>query len=103
MRLILGFVRIFLVHRLDFKQSEKALFFLGRTNLAGHQIAGLQIEPPDLRRGNVNILRTRQIIETLRTQKSEAVGQHFQNAFGEHDAVALGVALQNLEDNFVFF
>ncbi len=80
-RFVLGLVGFFLIHRLDFEQREKALLVLRGPDLAGDQVAGLQIEPANLRGRHINVLRARQIVETLRTQEAEAFGQHLQHAF----------------------
>ena len=90
-----------LVHGLDFEQGEEAFLVLGRADLAGDQVAGLQVEAADLRRRDVNVLRAGQVIEAVRAQEAEAFGQNFQHAFGEQDAGALGVFLQDVENHLV--
>ena len=89
------------VHALDLEQREKFFLFLRRPDLAGDQIAGLQIEPADLRRRNVNVLRAGQIIEALRTQKAETFRQHFEHALGKQHARAFGVFLEDVENHLV--
>ena len=101
MRLVLRLVRLLAVHGLDFQQREKFFLFLRRPDLPRDQISRLQIKPADLRRRNVNVLRARQIIETLRAQKSKAFRQHFQHALGKQHARALRVFLQDVEDDLV--
>ena len=101
MRLVLRLVRVFAVHGLDLEQREELLLFLGRPDLAGDQVAGLQIEPADLRRRNVNVLRAGQVIETLRTQEAEAFRQHFEHALGKQHAGALGIFLEDVENDLV--
>ena len=100
-RFFLRLVRVFTVHRLDFQQREKFFLFLRRTDLAGDQIAGLQIKPADLRRRNVNVFRARQVIKTLRPQKTEAFRQHFNDALGKQHARALGIFLEDVKNNLV--
>ena len=101
MGLVLGLVRIFPIHGFDLEQGEEAFLVLGRPDLAGDQVAGLQIETADLRRRDVDVFRTRQIIEALRTQEAEAFGQHLEHAFGEQHPGAFGVLLEDMEDDLV--
>jgi len=60
-----GFVprdlRIFVVDGLHLQQREIALILLGLTDLTRHDVAGTQIEPPNLGRRHVNIIQPRQI------------------------------------------
>ena len=101
MRFFLRLVRVFAVHALDLEQREKFFLFLGRPDLAGDEVAGLQIEPADLRRRNVNVLRAGQVIEALRPQEAEAFRQHFEHALGKQHARALGVFLEDVENDLV--
>ena len=48
MSLVLGLVRVLLIDRLNLEQRKETLLLLRRTNLAGHQVAGLQIESTNL-------------------------------------------------------
>src|SRR2546425_10944541 len=90
-------VRILVADRFDFQQRKKTLLLLWRTDLAGDGVAGLQIEATNLRRRDVDVLRARQVVETLRAKKAEAFRQDFQHAFGEQNAAAFGVLLEDLE------
>ena len=101
MGLVLGLVGVFGVHGLDLEQGEEAFLVLGRTDLAGDQVAGLEVEAADLRRGDVNVLRAGQVIEAAGAEEAEAFGEHFQDAFGEQHAGALGVLLEDLENHLV--
>src|ERR1051325_601515 len=49
MGFVFGLVWIFLIDGFDFEQREEALFFFGRPDLAGNEIAGLKIETANLR------------------------------------------------------
>ncbi len=89
------------IDRFDFDQREIALAVLGRPHLAGDGVAGAQIELPDLRRRDVNVVRAGQIVVFRRAQEAEAVGQAFQDAFGEDQAVLLGLGAQDLEDQLL--
>ena len=101
MRLVLRLLGIFVVDALDFQQRKKPFLFFRGPNLAGDDIARLQIEAAYLRRGNVNVLGAGEVIEALRAQKPEAFGEHFEHSFGEKHAAALGVFLQDVEDHLV--
>ncbi len=81
--------------------AKNRFLFLGRPDLAGDQVAGLQIEPPDLRRRNVNVLRAGQVIEALRAEKAETFRQDFQHALGKQHARALGILLEDVENDLV--
>ena len=86
------------VDRLDFDQGEVALAFLRRAHLAGDGVAGAQVEAADLRRRNVDVVRTGQVVVLGRAQEAEAVRQALQHAFGEDQARLLGLRLQDRED-----
>ena len=101
MRFLLGLVRVFTVHAFDLEQRKELFLFLGRTNLARHQVAGLQIEPANLRRRHVNVFGTRQVVETLRAQEAEAFRQDLQHALGKQHTRALGIFLQDVENHLV--
>ena len=102
MGFILGLVRVFCVHCLNLEQREKALLVLGRTNLAGDEIAGLQVKTANLGRRDINILGAGEVIETAGAQEAEALRQYFQNTFREQNPGALGIFLQKLKNQFVF-
>ena len=89
------------VDRLDLDQREVALAFLRRPNLSGDRVAGLQIEPPDLRRRDVDVVRSGQVVVVGRAQEPEAVGQHFEHAFREDEPALLGLRLEDLEDQIL--
>ncbi len=89
------------VDRFDLDQREVALAVLGRADLAGDGVAGAQIELADLRRRDVDIVRARQIVVLGRAEESEAVGQAFENALGEDEAVLFGLGAQDLEDQLL--
>ena len=92
---------IFEVDRFDFDQREIALAVFRRANLAGDGVAGAQIELADLRRRDVDIVRAGQIVVFRRAEESEAVGQAFQHAFGEDEAVLFGLRAEDLEDQLL--
>ena len=89
------------VDRLDLDQREVALAFLRRPDLARDGVAGLQVELADLRRRDVDVVGAGQVVVVRRAQEAEAVGQHFEHAFGEDEAALLGLRLEDLEDQLL--
>src|ERR1051326_6709843 len=98
---VLRLLGVFLVYRLDLEQRKETFLVLGWTNLPGDDIACLQIEAANLRRRDVYVLGTRQLIVARRTQESETVRQDFQHALAEHQTATLGIGTQDAEDEFV--
>ncbi len=89
------------VDRLDLDQREVAFAFLRRPNLTRDRVAGLQIELANLRRRDVDVVRTGQVVVVGRAQEAEAVRQHLEHPFGEDEPALLGLRLQNLKDQFL--
>ena len=86
------------VDRFDLHQREILLALVRRTHLAADGVAGLQVELADLRRRNVNVVGTGQVVVIGRAEEAVAVGQDFQHAFGEDVAFFFALGLQDLED-----
>src|SRR6185369_689114 len=82
-------------------EREVALAFLRRTNLAGDGIAGLQVELANLRRRDVDVVRSGQIVVVGRAQEAEAVRQHLEDALGKDEAALLGLRFQDLKDQIL--
>ena len=99
--LVARFLRRLEVDRVDFDQREVPLAFLRRPDLAGDGVAGAQVEAPDLRRRDVDVVRAGQIVVLGRAQEAEAVRQALENAFGEDQSALFGLRLQDLEDQFL--
>ena len=89
------------VDRLDLDQREVALAVLRRPDLARHRVAGVQVELPDLRGGDVDVVGAGQVVVVGRAQEAEAVGQRFEHALREDEAALLGARLQDLEDQLL--
>ena len=62
----------------------------------------LQSKAPYLRGRNIDVLGTRQVIAVWRPEKTETVRKNFKNTFTIHGPRLAGMALQNLEDEFMF-
>ena len=99
--LVAGFLRRLEVDGVDFDQREIALAFLRRPDLAGDGVAGAQIETANLRGRDVNVIGTWQIVVFGCAQKAEAIGQAFENAFGEDQTALFGLRLEDFEDEFL--
>src|SRR4051812_23925098 len=69
-----------------------------RTNLTADGVAGLEIEFADLRRGDVDVVRTGEIVIVRGAKEAVAVGKDFQDAFGEDVSFFFALCLQDLED-----
>ena len=99
--LVLRLLRRLVVDRLDLQQGEVALRVLRRPHLARDRVAGTQVEAPDLRGRDVDVVRPREVVVVRGAQESEAVGQDLQDAFRVDEPVALGLGLQDLEDQLL--
>ena len=100
-QLVARLLRLLEVDGLDLDQREVALALLRRTNLPRHRVAGLQVELANLRRRDVNVVGTGQVVVVGRAQEPEPVGQHFEHAFREDEAALLGLRLQDLENQLL--
>src|SRR3989338_939735 len=86
------------IHRLNLKQGEVFLAFLGRANLAAYRVAGAHIKLANLRGRNIDIVGTRQIIIIWRTQKTKTLGENLQNPLPEHQPVFFRLGLEDLKN-----
>ena len=91
-------VRIFEVDRLDPQQGEVALVFLGGPDLARDDRAGLEAEPANLARGDIDVVGAGEVVVVGAPQEAEAVGQDLERPFAVHQAVLLDPLFQDLED-----
>ena len=98
---VAGDFGIFEVDGFDFDQSEVALAIFGRANLAGDGVAGAQVEFANLRRRNVDVVGAGEIVVLRGAEKTETVGEAFEDAFGEDEAVLFGLGAEDLEDQFL--
>jgi hypothetical protein len=76
-------VRLLEVDGVDLQQREVALALLGAADVAVDRIAGAQAEAADLRRRDIDVVGAGQIVRFRRAQESEAVRQHFDDAFAD--------------------
>ncbi|OIQ78846.1 hypothetical protein GALL_394490 [mine drainage metagenome] len=96
--LVLGAFRGFAVDRVDLDQGEVAFAVLGRSDFTVDGVAGVQVEAADLRRRDVNVVRSCQIGAVRRAQESEAVLQHFQGAVAKNGFALFRLVLEQGED-----
>ena len=89
------------VDGVNLDESEIALAFLGRADLAGDGVAGAQVEAADLRGRDVDVIGAGQIVVLGGAQEAEAIGQAFEDALGEDEAALFGLGLQDLEDQLL--
>ncbi len=94
-------VRLLKIDRLDPKQGEIFFAFLGRTDLAGDDVAAAQAEPPNLRRRDIHIVRGGDIAVLGASQKAEAVRQDLQHAFAVHQAILTDTLFQDAKDQLL--
>src|SRR5688572_3928632 len=64
-------------------------------------IACLQIKPPDLRGGDINVLRTGEITEAGRTEKTIPFGHDLQHSFRKERSASFRILLKNREHELV--
>ena len=92
---VLGRLRRDAVDLVDLDQREVALAVLRRAHLAFDRVAGVQVEAPDLRRRDVDVVGAGEVRRLGRAQEAEAVRQDFQRAVAEDLLAALGALLQD--------
>ncbi len=97
MDLVLDLLGVFEIDGGDLQEREIALAVLGRADRAFHRVAGAQAEAADLRRGDVDIVGSRQIIGFRRAQEAEAVLQGLDHALADDFDIALREFLQDRE------
>src|ERR1700761_6393061 len=69
-----------------------------RPDVAADRVAGLEVELANLRRGDVDVVRARQIVIVGRAEKAVAVREDFQHPFSEDVTLFFTLGLENLED-----
>ena len=92
----------FEVDRVHFDQGKVAFSFVGHSDLTGNNISGAQIEFADLRRGDVDVVRARQVAVIRRSEKAIAFGKHFQYSFGKDKAMLFSLRLQDGKYEILF-
>ena len=85
------------IDRVDLEQREIALALFRAADRSFDRIAGLQRKAPDLRRRNVDVVGTWQIVGIGGAQEAEAVLQHFDHAVADDLDILCGQFLQDGE------
>ena len=85
------------VDRFDLDEGEVALAVLGRADLALDGIAGVQVEAPDLRGRDVDVVGAGEIGRVGRAQEAETVLEHLEGAVAEDRFALLRLVLEEGE------
>ncbi len=83
-------VRRLEIDGVDLQQREIALAILGRADLAFHRVAGTQAEAAHLAGGDIDIVRTRQVIRFRRSQETKSILQDLKNAVAIDRRIVVG-------------
>lgn len=68
-------------------------------DLAGDGIAGAQVEAADLARGDIDVIRARQVGAVCTAQEAKTIGQDFQHTVAKDIFTTLGVRLEDGKNN----
>ena len=90
------------VDRFHLEEGEVPLGLLRGADLAGNRVPRPKVEPPDLRRRDVDVIRTGKVVVVRRPEESEPVRQDLEDALAEDHAVLLGLGLKNGEYKLLF-
>ena len=99
---VLGRFRRLVVDAVEFGQRDVAFAVFGRADLAFDRIAGAQIEAPDLRGRDINVVGAGEVGGIRRAQETEAVGQDFQRTVAENRFPLFGMAFQDGKKQILF-
>src|SRR5262245_31902366 len=72
---------LFIVNGFDLEKSEIPLPLFWWPDLTGNNVASSQIKTADLAGGDINIIRSGEIIVVGRPQKSKPIGEDFKYTF----------------------
>src|SRR3984893_5626785 len=89
------------INGLHLDQCEVAFAVLGWTDLPGNGVSGAQVEFPDLRGRDVDVIRSGKVVVLRRAEKAEAIRKAFQYAFGEDQPALFGLGAQDLKNQFL--
>ena len=71
--LVFGSLGVLKIEGLHLEERKVALCLLRRPNLPGNGITGAEVEPPNLRRRDIDVIGTRQVIVIRGAEKAESV------------------------------
>jgi hypothetical protein len=90
----LGMFGFIIPDLIDPKQGEIAFALLGRPYLSGDHVPGAQAKTPDLRRGNIDVVRTGHIAVHGRTKKPEPIRKYLQDSLAGNASVLRRASLE---------
>ena len=99
--LVLGDFGALEIDRLHPKQGEVPLPVLGRAHLARDRVARAKVESFDLRGGDINVIRTWQVVVVGRAEEAVALGEDLEDPLREDQPVLLGLSFEDLEDQLL--
>jgi hypothetical protein len=99
--LVPGRLGLLEVDRLDLEEREVAFALLGRTDLSGDRVAGAEVEASDLRGGDVDVVRAREVVLVRCAQEPESVRERLEHALREDLPLLLGLRLEDGEDQIL--
>ena len=98
---VLGRFRWLVVDRIDLEQGEVPFVVLGGTHLALDGVPGAQVQPADLRRRHVDVVRTGQVVVVRRPEKTESILQDLENTAAPQFAVLVCLFLEDGKNEFL--
>src|SRR5262245_10754177 len=101
MNLVPDFFRILEIDRINLEQGEIAFPLLGTADYAFDGVASTQAEPANLRRRDVYIIGTGEIVGVGGAKKAEAILKHLDYTFACNLYVATRQLLENREHQFL--
>ncbi len=85
----------------NLQKREITLAFLRGADRSADRIASAETEAANLRRGNVYVVRTGQVVVIRGTEEAEAIGQAFKHAISVDMLIFIGLLLKNGEDQIL--
>ena len=89
------------VDRFQLGQRDIAFAILRGTDFALDGVAGAQVEAPDLRRRDIDVVGVGEVGGVRRAEEAEAVLQHFERAVAEDRVAVPGLGLQDRVDQLL--
>ncbi len=100
-RLVLKGARRVEVDRLDSNESEIAFSLSGRTDETRDRVPRAKLEPPDLRRRDVDVVGPGQVARLWRSKKSVPLGRDLEDPLGQKLTAPPSLRLEHAHDEVV--